>query len=105
LEAVFSQNDAACVGNNDAGNNAMTILEDVTRRKLLAAGLVTSTAGMCGAFSRDPTIAKARMLKKSAPGFHRFKVVTLDENALVVNTGKNLVLFDTGVGTALRTVL
>jgi glyoxylase-like metal-dependent hydrolase (beta-lactamase superfamily II) len=110
---------------------------DVTRRGLLAGGAVlTATAA----------VAKAPMLNKSAPGFHRFKLgafevtvisdgplvlgppsgdvfkglskeemtqdltanylptgsVELEQNVVVLNTGSQLVLFDTGTGPTVK---
>jgi glyoxylase-like metal-dependent hydrolase (beta-lactamase superfamily II) len=45
-------------------------------------------------------VPKAELDKLLSDNFLPTDLVTLEQNALVVNTGRNLVLFDTGMGTA-----
>jgi glyoxylase-like metal-dependent hydrolase (beta-lactamase superfamily II) len=138
------------LGNNNVGNNAMKNFDEISRRRLLAGATLSAAAGLLSVLNFDSNSgaawAKAAMVKRPAPGFHRFKVgefevtvvsdgpltlgppsadvfkgltkeemtqvlansflptanIELEQNTLVVNTGKNLVLFDTGTGKTIK---
>jgi hypothetical protein len=64
----------------------MTNFDEIPRRRFLTGAAAISAAGMLSGLSLDSAFAKAAMLKKPAPGFHRFKVGEFE--ATVVSMGR-----------------